>query len=65
MTMEVSKRWYVELEPGVWLAEGEGDPPRTINFQFAASWWSLVTAQKHLAAAREFRPFTDAQLRHI
>ena len=28
MPMEVSKRWYVELEPGVWLTEGEGDPPR-------------------------------------
>lgn len=65
MPMEVSKRWYVELEPGVWLAEGEGDPPRTLDAQCAASWWSLATAKKRLEDARQLRPFADAQLRHI
>lgn len=65
MPMEVPKVWYVELEPGVWLTEGEGDPPRTLDIQFAGSWRSIVTAQKHLDAAREFRPFPNAQLHHI
>lgn len=63
--MEVEKRWFVELEPGVWLTEGEGDPPRTLDFHHANSWRSIVTAEKHLAAARTYRPFPNAQLRHV
>lgn len=65
MPMEVEKRWFVELEPGVWLTEGDGDPPRTLDFHHAASWRSIVAAQKHLAAARSYRPFLNAQLRHV
>lgn len=29
------RRWVIELEPGVWLADGEGDPPRTLCFKNA------------------------------
>lgn len=65
MPMEVPKRWYVELEPGVWLTEGEGDPPRTLDVQFAASWRSLMEAERHLVVARRFRPFLNAQIHHI
>ena len=65
MPIELRKLFYVELEPGVWLREGDGDPPRTLDVQFAHGWRSRVTAEKHLAAARQFRPFANAQILYL
>ena len=50
----------VELEPGVWLAEGEGDPPRTLDESKAANFASMIEAAKALTKARQFRPFPKA-----
>ena len=62
MSMEIPKRWHVELEPGVWLLDGdEGDPPRTLDAQCADSWRSLVKAKAALALARTYRPFVNVQ----
>jgi hypothetical protein len=50
----------VELEPGVWLAEGEGDPPRTLDEENAKKFNSLKDAVRALAEARKYRKFDKA-----
>ena len=50
----------VELEPGVWLADGEGDPARTLDEQNAAEFKTMLDAAKALTKAREYRPFPKA-----
>ncbi len=55
--------WIIELEQGVYLAEGEGDPPRTLQRDFAARYRSAAKAATALRNARKFRPFADAIIR--
>jgi len=62
MPIEGSKCWYVELEPGVWLGDGEGDPPRTLNREHAVCWRSRLNAEQALELARTHRPFKNAKL---
>ncbi len=64
MAIELDKRWYVELEPGVWLASGDdGDPPRTlVREDYAESWTSQMSAVKALEQARQYRPFPNAKV---
>ena len=50
----------VELESGVWLADGEGDPARTLVEENAAEFVSMQAAMVALSAARAFRPFKNA-----
>jgi hypothetical protein len=50
----------VELEPGVWLADGEGDPGRTLREENAAEFKTRLDAAKALNKAREYRPFPKA-----
>ena len=53
----------VELEDGVWLTDDDhGDPPRTWVEANAAEFDTMEEAVKALAAAREYRPFVNAQI---
>ena len=54
--------YIVNLEPGVWLTKGEGDPPRTLSSYNAVHFISRRAAEKALKKAREFRPFPNAYL---
>lgn len=49
------------LELDVWLAEGEGDPPRTRRLSAAARFATREAAELAIAAARSFRPFPEAR----
>ena len=46
----------------VWLADGEGDPPRTLRFENAARFSNRHKAVKALIAARDYRPFRRGQI---
>jgi hypothetical protein len=50
----------VVLEPGVFLADGKGDPPRTCDLKNAKVFPSITAARSALFEAREFRPFDHA-----
>lgn len=50
----------VLLEEGVWLASGEGDPPRTLVEENAAEYVDMEAAQRALKRARQFRSFKNA-----
>jgi len=56
-----SRLLVVCLELGVWLAEGEGDPPRTTLLSAAARFATREAAELAIAAARSFRPFPEAR----
>ena len=45
-----------------WLADGDGDPPRTLRLEHAKRFPGRVAALKGLAKARELRPFRRAQI---
>jgi len=50
----------VELEPGVWLAEWDGDPGRTLDEKNATEFETMLEAVVALNKAREYRPFPKA-----
>jgi len=50
------------LEEGVWLAEGEGDPPRTLVEENAKEFKNITEACRALIEARKRRPFRNAQI---
>jgi len=50
----------VELETGCWLADGEGDPPRTLVKKYAKYFSTQKEALKALEEARKHRPFNKA-----
>jgi hypothetical protein len=52
----------VKLEEGVWLADGEGDPARTLVEDNAKEFDNAIEAYDALKAAREYHAFTDAEL---
>ena len=52
----------VLLEDGVWLADGEGDPPRTLVEENAKDFVTLGEALTALKEARQLRPFINAQI---
>lgn len=54
--------WIIELEPGVWLTEGEGDPPRTLVKANAVSWMNTLAAMKALNAAKAYHTFPNAKI---
>lgn len=55
-------KWIVELEPGVFLADGNGDPPRTLLKTSARQFLSHPRACIARNKAREFRPFAGAKV---
>lgn len=52
----------VLLETGVWLADGDGDPARTLVEENAREFDSTIKAYKALKDARKYRPFPNAEL---
>lgn len=52
----------VLLEDGVWLTDGEGDPPRTLVEKYAKEFNSELEAYRALENARQYRPFPNAEL---
>lgn len=54
--------WIIELETGVWLTKGDGDPSRTLEESSATVFTSLKSAQRALKNARKFRPFKFAKI---
>jgi hypothetical protein len=54
--------YIVELEPGVWIADGDGDPPRTLARANAKRFESKWLAQEALRVARRRRPFLGASV---
>ena len=54
--------WIVELEPGVWLADGDGDPPRTLVRENAKRFGTYQKALLALDVARRWKPFENATI---
>ena len=55
--------WVVELEPGVWLTDGDGDPSRTLDENYAKRFYSRRWAKMALTDARAFRrKFINAKI---
>ena len=52
--------FLVQLEDGVWLADGEGDPPRTLLRDNSKYFHTQMAAYAALAKARKYRPFMSA-----
>lgn len=57
--------WIVELEPNVWIAEGPGDPGRTIVESNAERFMYERSARIALNQARRFRPFPHAKITEV
>lgn len=57
--------FIVELEDGVWLANWEGDPGRTLRRDNAKQFDTKKKAQNALKRARKFRSFLDAQILNL
>ena len=56
------EKMKVLLEDGVWLSEGEGDPPRTLVEKNAKDFVTLKKALAALVEARKLRPFINAKI---
>jgi len=56
------QRYIVLLESGCWLAWWRGDPGRTCLETSAKVFRSRKAAEQMLSAARQYRPFPDAQI---
>ena len=49
--------YIVRLEDGVWLADGDGDPPRTARRELAKRFVNFEDADVAIESARQYRPF--------
>lgn len=57
--------FIVELEPNVWLSDGEGDPPRTLVFENSKKFKTRQQAGIELIHAKRYRPFPNAEIRKM
>lgn len=57
--------YIVELEKGVWLSVGEGDPARTLKIENAKQFKRKGWAKRGLKFARDYRPFVKAKIRTV
>jgi len=55
--------YLVELEPGVYLSDTEGDPGRSLALEGAQRYTTRDDAAAALDAARAYRPFRRADIR--
>lgn len=63
MGIELSGKWIVELEPGVYFdACCSGDPPRTVVRKFARQYKSAAGALRGLRWCQRFRPFVNGKV---
>lgn len=58
-------KYIVELEHGVWLADGDGDPARTTIRGNALGFDTLTEALMALIRARRYREFRGAIIRWV
>jgi len=56
------KHYIVEIEDGVWLAIGQGDPARTLVKANSRVYGSLAAARGALTRARKYRRFEKAKI---
>ena len=56
--------YIIELEKGVWLADGEGDPPRTLRAENARRFPNVFMANDMLEDVKEsgHRLFLSAKI---
>jgi hypothetical protein len=59
---DIMKRYVVELEDGVWIADTDGDPGRTLKFGNAQLFESESEAAVAIGDARDYRPFPRAHI---
>ena len=52
----------VEIEKGVWLASGDGDPSRTLKKENAKEFKKVSEAYEAMVKARTYRPFQNAKI---
>ena len=57
--------FIVELEPNVWLSDGEGDPPRTLVYKNATKFRTRQQAAIDLIRAKSYRPFPNAEIKRL
>lgn len=55
-------QFYVELEEGVYLTSGQGDPSRTVLLEHAHLYASEHEANGALRKAKKYRPFMNAKV---
>ena len=58
-------QFLVRLEAGVWLADGDGDPPRTLVERSAKRFESWPDARAALREAKNYRPFANTSVRCV
>ena len=56
------KEFIVEIESGVYLADIDGDPGRTLERENAKRYATRQSAENNLVASREYRPFRQAKI---
>lgn len=54
--------YIVQLEEGVWLADGEGDPCLTLVKENAKRYGKFSNAKQGLSNARAYKPFANARI---
>lgn len=60
--LEKKIRWVVEIQDGVWIADWDGDPGRTLKEENAKRFFLKSDAEKALTEARKYRPFKNAKI---
>ena len=55
-------RFVVELEKGLYLASGQGDPSRTLSLENACLFCDVDEAENSISKARKYRPFKNAKV---
>jgi hypothetical protein len=63
--MSNNGKFIVQLEEGVWIAEWDGDPGRTLDRNHAKPFDSFKAAKVALKMAREFRDFPTARIKNL
>lgn len=61
----MTETYIVQLEQGVWLADWEGDPGRTLDIRTAKPFKTERAANRALKKAQEYRPFANAAVQKL
>ena len=60
--MGIKGDYIVELEFGIYLADGDGNPSRTLDRMYAARFETVKNAKDALDCAREYLLFPRADI---
>jgi len=58
-------KYVVCLDDGLWIADHDGDPPRTLIKWYAKRFKTRLQAGRALREARKYRPFRRAEIHDI